>query len=172
MFEKTIPPLILSLLATSLVPCLASADRYWRDRDIRHFHERDIGVWQGGRWYHGMHGGRLGWWWLTAGAWYFYTKPAYPYPNPYVPQTVIIQQAPQPYPVQPVGVPQPYPAQPVAPPQNVQAAVAPPAVPPAPTTPPGYPHDSWYYCNSPAGYYPYVPNCPNGWTPVAINPNH
>jgi hypothetical protein len=24
----------------------------------------------------------------------------------------------------------------------------------------------WYYCENPQGYYPYVQNCPNGWTRV------
>jgi hypothetical protein len=33
-------------------------------------------------------------------------------------------------------------------------------VPPAPAAP-AY----WYYCRNPAGYYPYVPDCPSGWLP-------
>ena len=24
----------------------------------------------------------------------------------------------------------------------------------------------WYYCQNPAGYYPYVSQCPGGWLPV------
>ena len=24
----------------------------------------------------------------------------------------------------------------------------------------------WYYCENPAGYYPYVSQCPGGWLPV------
>jgi hypothetical protein len=24
----------------------------------------------------------------------------------------------------------------------------------------------WYYCNEPAGYYPYVQNCSRAWVPV------
>lgn len=37
--------------------------------------------------------------------------------------------------------------------------------------PPGPPPQSfWYSCNNPAGYYPYVANCPGGWTPVPATP--
>src|SRR6185437_10645872 len=32
-------------------------------------------AWQGGRWRHEMHNGRLGWWWDVGGAWYFYPQP-------------------------------------------------------------------------------------------------
>ena len=28
------------------------------------------------------------------------------------------------------------------------------------------PETYWYYCKSPAGYYPYVRNCPAGWMKV------
>jgi hypothetical protein len=28
---------------------------------------------------------------------------------------------------------------------------------------------SWYYCNSPPGYYPYVQNCASGWQRVQPN---
>ncbi|HEX6841855.1 MAG TPA: hypothetical protein VF113_10000 [Stellaceae bacterium] len=28
------------------------------------------------------------------------------------------------------------------------------------------PQQFWYYCDNPAGYYPYVPNCPTPWRPV------
>jgi hypothetical protein len=38
------------------------------------------------------------------------------------------------------------------------------AAPPAPT--PTY----WYYCTNPAGYYPYVPQCPGGWMTVVPTP--
>jgi len=33
---------------------------------------------------------------------------------------------------------------------------------PAPTT--------WYYCDDPQGYYPYVQQCPGGWRPVTPTP--
>jgi hypothetical protein len=104
--------------------------------DIRHFHEHDWALWRGGRWFHGRHGGRAGWWWIAGGVWYFYPKAVYPYPNPYIPpQTTVIVQAP---PVAP-------PPQPVAPPPPAQ---------------------NWYYCNNPHGYYPYVQACAAGWITV------
>jgi len=53
----------------------------WRG-DIRHF---DYARWHGGRWVHDYYGGRLGWWWVVAGVWYFYPRPVYPYPDPYLP---------------------------------------------------------------------------------------
>ena len=36
----------------------------------------------------------------------------------------------------------------------------------APSQESGY----WYYCNNPEGYYPYVKQCPNGWTKVPPRP--
>lgn len=37
--------------------------------------------------------------------------------------------------------------------------------------PPGpAPQSFWYYCQNPAGYYPYVSSCPGGWTPVPSTP--
>jgi hypothetical protein len=72
---------VLSLLAASP----AQADR-WRGGDIRHFdHDR----WHEGRWDRDWHDGRLGWWWVVAGTWYFYPRPIYPYPDPYVPPEYI-----------------------------------------------------------------------------------
>ena len=59
----------------------------WRG-EIGRFHEHDIEVWRGGRWYHGRHDGRMGWWWLVGGLWYFYPYPVYPYPDPYQPPAV------------------------------------------------------------------------------------
>ncbi len=39
------------------------------------------------------------------------------------------------------------------------------------TLPPGPPPQSyWYYCSNPAGYYPYVAECPGGWRPVPVTP--
>lgn len=39
------------------------------------------------------------------------------------------------------------------------------------TLPPGpAPQSFWYYCQNPAGYYPYVATCPGGWTPVPATP--
>ena len=56
--------------------------------DIHHFHEHDWGVWRGGHWFHGPHGGRMGWWWIAGGTYYFYPAPVYPYPSPWEPPSV------------------------------------------------------------------------------------
>jgi LTXXQ motif family protein len=53
--------------------------------NIRHFGRHDYHVWRSGGWRHVWHGGRLGWWWVVGGVWYFYPEPVYPYPNPYIP---------------------------------------------------------------------------------------
>ena len=39
---------------------------------------------------------------------------------------------------------------------------------PAPAPPP--PSPSWYYCDNPQGYYPYVPSCASGWRQVPARP--
>lgn len=111
---------------------------HWEGREIHRFGERDIHIWQGGRWRHGRHEGRLGWWWIAAGVWYFYPQPVYPYPDPYTPSVTVINQQP------PVVVSPPAPVQP-QPQQTAQL---------------------WYYCDSARGYYPYVPNCAEGWRAV------
>ena len=53
-----------------------------------------------------------------------------------------------------------------APPTVVVPAYQPPVVyeAPRPLGPP--PESFWYYCRNPAGYYPSVPDCPEGWPPV------
>lgn len=114
----------IGLLALAM-PALAQ----WHDHDIHRFHHRDVIIWRGGHWHHVWHGGRLGWWWVVGPSWYFYTAPVYPYPDPYVPQTVV---------------------------------VAPPAGPP--------PAQSWYYCDDPQGYYPYVNTCRGAWRAVPATP--
>jgi hypothetical protein len=43
-----------------------------------------------------------------------------------------------------------------------------PEVSPTLTTPP--PTAYWYYCEAARGYYPYVPACAGGWTPVPATP--
>ena len=62
----------------------------------------------------------------------------------------------------------------VAPPPVVQYPYAPwptYAPPPVEVRPLGPPPPSfWYYCRNPAGYYPNVPDCPEGWTPVPAEP--
>jgi hypothetical protein len=125
-------PLILA--ATMSEPALAD---YWHDHgDIHYFHEHDYDAWRAGVWFHGFHDGRDGWWWRTGGLWYYYPAPIYPYPDPYTPPTVVVEQ-------------------------QAPAVVVAPGV--APTAPPTY----VYYCGNPAGYYPYVPECPGGWQKVA-----
>lgn len=119
----------------------------WRG-DMSRFHERDIDIWRGGRWYHGYHDGRNAWWWFAGGVWYAYSVPVYPYPDPYQPPVVIVQ-TPQP----PVYVEQT--------PPPVQAA------PPTQSSPQA---QFWYYCSNPAGYYPYVPNCSVDWQKVPATP--
>ncbi|MGH8274156.1 MAG: hypothetical protein ACRES9_07885 [Gammaproteobacteria bacterium] len=43
--------------------------------------------------------------------------------------------------------------------------------PPAPPAPPSQaPVQYWYHCASPKGYYPYVRQCPDGWTKVPATP--
>ncbi len=57
----------------------------------------------------------------------------------------------------------------VAPPPVVYAP--PPVVyspPPAPVVAPQA--QTWYYCDNPAGYYPYVSNCSTGWRQVPARP--
>jgi hypothetical protein len=66
------------------------------DRDIRHFERHDYGVWRSGHWRHRRHEGRLGWWWVVGGIWYFYPEPIYPFPDPYIPPPVVVAQPPQP----------------------------------------------------------------------------
>ena len=41
-----------------------------------------------------------------------------------------------------------------------------------PTPPAEAPTQFWYHCSSPQGYYPYVPECPAGWTRVAASPSN
>lgn len=75
---------------------------WWRgDSDIRHFEGRHLHVWRSGVWHHSLHEGRLGWWWVVAGTWYFYPMPIYPYPDPYVPPFVVVQPNPAPEPAAP-----------------------------------------------------------------------
>jgi hypothetical protein len=80
--------------------------RDWRDRDIHRFNDHDFERWRGGRWVHGPHGGRQGWWWVIGPTWYFYPQPVYPYPDPYLPP-VIAGPPPPPVAVAPPPPPPP-----------------------------------------------------------------
>ena len=62
------------------------------------------------------------------------------------------------------GYPYAYP--PVVTVPSTQVYVQPSA--PAAAQPP--PSASWYYCDNPRGYYPYVQQCPGGWRAVAPTP--
>jgi hypothetical protein len=66
--------------------------------DIRRFHEEDLPRWRAGHWFHGDHLGQAGWWWVVDGGWYFYPAPIYPYPDPYVPPSIVVQGPPPPPP--------------------------------------------------------------------------
>jgi hypothetical protein len=68
--------------------------------DIARFHDHDWGVWRGGHWVRQRHDGRLGWWWVAGGMWYFYPSPVYPYPNPWEPSPAAVLVSP-PVPVAP-----------------------------------------------------------------------
>jgi hypothetical protein len=84
-------------------------------------------AWEGGRWRHEMHNGRLGWWWDVGGAWYFYPQ-AMEGPPTYVSDVEVMDDAGGPdgppvaggYPPPPGGYPPP------------QGAYAPPPPPPPP----------------------------------------
>ncbi len=111
---KTIPWLLAVTALTVAVPMFASADPgdrggrgNWGDRgnwhgDIRRFNDHDLDRWRGGNWHHDYHDGRLGWWWVVGGLWYFYPQWVQGYPDPYTPPpVVVIQQAPPPAPQPP-----------------------------------------------------------------------
>ncbi|HTT07174.1 MAG TPA: hypothetical protein VMH34_00045 [Gammaproteobacteria bacterium] len=146
--KKLFVPLMISAMLSGAPPTASAAVvvRHFRDHDIHRFHEHDIVVWRTGRWRHVWHGGHLGWWWVVGSLWYPYVQPIYPYPDPYIPSTVIVQQ----------------------PPTYVQQQPAPP---PAPAAAPAQPQAQyWYYCEQSKGYYPYVRDCPAGWKSVPAEP--
>jgi hypothetical protein len=86
-----------------LVPCIAGVslaeERHRRDShsewhgEINRFHEHDMDLWRGGRWRHGRHEGRYGWWWIVGSAWYFYPGRVEPYPDPYQPPVTVVPPA-------------------------------------------------------------------------------
>jgi len=101
---KTIS-LILAFSTLAVVfPMSASADRddhrggdrhdsrpAWHG-DIRHFNDHDMARWRSGHWNHGYHDGRLGWWWVVGGLWFFYPQWVAGYPDPYTPPPTVIVQ--------------------------------------------------------------------------------
>ncbi len=86
-------------------------------------------AWEGGRWRHEMHNGRLGWWWDVGGAWYFYPQPMEGPPT-YVSDVEVMDDA-----VGPDGPPPVAAGYPPSPPPAYaapNAAYAPPPAPPPP----------------------------------------
>ena len=103
---------------------------------------------------HWGHHGHVGVGIYIGGPYHPYYHPYYPYPYygygpyypyyPYAPPAVVVQQPPATYVEQP------------------QASVAP-AVPTQAA-------NSWYHCDKPDGYYPYIKECPGGWKAVTPSP--
>ncbi len=121
----------------------------YRERHFDRFSFEERERWQGGYWRQDWHNGRYGWWWWNDGFWYYYPQPIYPYPD-YVaedyyrePEEVIVVQPPVEYQATPV---QPLP----------QTQAAPQA------------QQYWYYCDDPAGYYPYINTCNTQWRQVPV----
>ncbi len=81
-----------AVLFISAATGVARADEEHRHGDIHEFHHYDMDRWHGGHWAHTFHEGRHGWWWIVGGTWYYYPAPVYPYPDPYVPPSVIVTQ--------------------------------------------------------------------------------
>jgi hypothetical protein len=93
-------------------------------------------------WHGGWHGGGCcGWGWGSSVSFFWGWPGFYGYPY-YAP----------PYAYYPAPAPVYYP------PAAVQAAPG-----PAPT-------QSWYYCDNPKGYYPYIQSCSAGWRAVPVSP--
>lgn len=99
------------------------------------------------RGYGGHYGGHYGGYYGRGVPWWWIVPPlaamaTLPYRS-YDPQPLIIQQ-----PAPPMVI--------VQQPSGPQSAVP--------------PVQSWYYCEAPKGYYPYVASCPGGWRPVSPTP--
>lgn len=101
---------VSGILAGSLIllslPALADhGERHFEGREFHHDgggwrgDRHTVEIWRGGNWVHERHDGRFGWWWVAAGMWYFYPAPVYPYPDPYTPPVVVVNQQPAPAPV-------------------------------------------------------------------------
>ena len=186
---KIVSGLLAVLMAMAVTAGPAAADerdhRHELERrgiwhgDIHRFGEHDFALWRGGRWVHGRHEGRRGWWWIAGGIWYFYPAPVYPYPDPYLPPGAVVPLAPGAqrfwyYCTNPAGyypyVPQcgtPWQAVPENAPTPYPPVASPSApMPPAPAAPAPDSQQYWYYCTNPQGYYPTVPECRPGWQRV------
>lgn len=117
-----------------------------RDHNVSHWSANNRSTWQHGRWSHGRHNGRNGWWWYSGGTYFFYDQPVYPYPG-YVSNYYYDDDS-----YYDDGGYDGY-------------------------DDPGYgaePGDNgyyWYYCDNPAGYYPYVKSCRGPWRAVTPTPD-
>ena len=97
--------IIFSVLVGGLIAIASPAfaehgDRHFEGREFHrggegwHGGRHTVEIWRGGNWVHERHDGRFGWWWVAAGMWYFYPSPVYPYPDPYTPPVVVVNQQP------------------------------------------------------------------------------
>lgn len=72
------------LLLVPLLTLAAALPAQAQDRDHHDNHrpgyryERDHH--DEGRWYHGRHAGRVGWWWVVGDSWRLHPAPVYPMP--------------------------------------------------------------------------------------------
>ena len=108
----------------------------------------------GGGHYGGGWGGHYGGWGYGRGGYYGHSSFGFYFGAPFYPYPFYPYQYPYYYPPAVITIP-------ATPPVYIQQA------PPAnQTNPNGY----WYYCNSPAGYYPYIKECPDGWQQVEPRP--
>ena len=137
--------------------------------DIAAFAPGELRAWRGGEWRHTAHAGRYGWWWVVDGGWYYYPAPVYPYPDYITDEYYEADEYASPYPPEPpYPSPGSYPpAEPYVPNEPSYGSYAP-AEPYPPTTP--YAMTSSYYCDYPAGYYPYVRSCAYPWRTVPARP--
>lgn len=65
----------------------------FRGRPFGRLSPYESGLWRGGHWQHGWHGGRYGWWWWVDGGWYWYDAPIYPYPTT-ISETIYVDAPP------------------------------------------------------------------------------
>jgi hypothetical protein len=142
-------------------------DGDFRDRDVRRFDARELGLWRGGLWRNEWHYGRRGWWWEAGGAWYPYGAPIFPFPlvvAALVAYDTAVVDGPDIEGDQlgPSGGTHVNSAGEVVP---YDASTAATDIPPLPAPPAGS-----YRCSQPDGYYPYVGYCGSDWSLVQEAP--
>ena len=154
---------LVSGIVSSIPTLSALADERghheFREHDTHRFSRNELKLWRVGGWRHESHFGRVGWWWVIGGVWYLYEKPIYPYP-------LIVSQVSfaEPVLVAPPSAGVIAPGTPMVAPPPSGPAVVPQALPPQQQP------QIWYYCDNPAGYYPYVATCLTPFRPVAAKP--